>query len=62
MWVLSRWLHENPDDLDLQCFVNMINLGAAGQELISDQSVYLHKHANTQMTVSLKITEVWSVA
>ena len=35
----------------------MINLGAAGQELILGQSVYLHKHANTRMTVSLKITE-----
>ena len=30
-----RWLHQKPSDLDLQCFQKRINLGSAGQWLIS---------------------------
>ena len=31
VWILIRWLHEKPADLDLQYFQNRINLGSAGQ-------------------------------
>ena len=34
MWILIRWLHQKPADLDLQCFQIGINLGSAGQGLI----------------------------
>ena len=33
VWILIRWLHQKPADLDLQCFQKRINPGSGGQEL-----------------------------
>ena len=33
VWILIRWLHQKPADLDPQCFQKRINLGLSGQEL-----------------------------
>ena len=33
VWFLTRWLHQKPADLDLQCLLKKINLGSAGQGL-----------------------------
>ena len=36
VWILIRWLHQKPSDLDLHCFQNKINSGSAGHWLITD--------------------------
>ena len=33
VWILVRWLHQKPADLDLQCFKKRINLGSVGQAI-----------------------------
>ena len=33
VWILIRWLHQKPADLDLQCFQKRINHGSAGQSV-----------------------------
>ena len=38
MWILIRWLHQKPADLDLHCFQKRINTGSAREWL---QFLYL---------------------
>ena len=33
MWLLIRWFHQKPADLDLQCFLKRISVGSAGQSV-----------------------------
>ena len=33
MWILIRWLWQNPDDRNLHCFQKKVNLDSAGQGL-----------------------------
>ena len=33
MWILIRWLHQKPADLDHHCFLKRINPGFAGHVL-----------------------------
>ena len=35
VWILIRWLHQNPADLDLECFQNRINWALTRESLSS---------------------------
>ena len=47
MCILISWLHQEPADLDVQCFQKRINTGSAGQGLIAGlkaEKIFCHQN------------------
>ena len=55
VWILIRWLHQKPADLDLQCFHKGINLSLAGQEFIKLCMFLMYKFKAYDFTCVLEL-------
>ena len=57
MWILIRWLHQKPADLNLHCFQKRINPVSAGQGLILEhvQLLFVKGEHSTFPSLAMKL-------
>ena len=49
-WILISWVHKKPDDLDLQCFQKIIDLGSARQGFMNPvPRLHLYKNLSRRV-------------
>ena len=56
MWILIRWLHQKPADLDIQWFQNRINLGFSKERVKIKMMMpfYFHNYQSKRLLLVLK--------